>query len=35
VWNWKKGTHKPTKAAQRLLTIWWYLPEQARRILYK
>lgn len=31
VWNWKKGRYKPTKAAQRLLDIWWNLPEPARK----
>lgn len=34
VWNWKAGKHKPTEAAQRLLDIWWHLPEEARKAFY-
>lgn len=35
VWNWKAGTHRPTKAAQRLLDIWWALPEEQRSIYFR
>lgn len=34
VWNWKMGKYKPTRAAQRLLDIWWHLPEEARKTFF-
>lgn len=30
VWNWLAGKKGPSRAAQRLLNIWWHLPPEQR-----
>ena len=34
VWKWKKGEKAPGIAAQRLLDIWWYLPEEESKAFF-